>query len=299
MAVTGTIKLVGYDWIPRDFAKCDGRLMQISKNTALFSILGTMYGGDGIKTFGLPDLRVRAPIHKEPQYPQGSKGGTTEIALRQGTPTVAKFKQIGLFETSKTTGKGKPKVITDHPGAHSNMQPYLTLASVICIKGKCPSQDDGLPENDSDFLGDIRMFSFGHAPDGWATCDGQTLSIEANMALYGLLGTRFGGDGETTFALPDLRGRVPIGPGILEGLSVDVGDDGGSEDIVLRTREIPVPDDTTALAPGGSLAAPAMTPTQARAQNIPHNNMMPFQTVSYCINIGGTIPEKSLSKETL
>lgn len=89
-------------------------------------------------------------------------------------------------------------------------------------------------------IGEIKMFAGNFAPLGWALCNGQLLSINANPALYSLLGATYGGDGITTFALPDLRGRFPIGAGICPTLSPrTLGQKGGAEDIKLTVDEIP------------------------------------------------------------
>src|SRR4029077_9523368 len=90
------------------------------------------------------------------------------------------------------------------------------------------------------FLGEIRMFGGNFAPQGWATCDGQILPISQNTALFALLGTTYGGNGQTTFALPDLRGRVPVHVGQGPGLANrDQGEVAGEETHVLTTAEIP------------------------------------------------------------
>src|SRR3954470_13187884 len=91
------------------------------------------------------------------------------------------------------------------------------------------------------FVAEIRMFGFNFAPTGWAQCNGQLLPISQNTALFSLLGTMYGGDGKTTFALPDLQGRVPMMHGQGPGLSLhDQGEAGGSESVTLPESEIPV-----------------------------------------------------------
>src|SRR6187455_2060963 len=91
------------------------------------------------------------------------------------------------------------------------------------------------------FVAEIRMFPFNFAPKGWAFCDGQLLPISQNTALFSLLGTMYGGDGRSTFALPDLQGSAPMHPGQGPGLSLhDLGETGGSETVTLLESEIPV-----------------------------------------------------------
>jgi len=93
---------------------------------------------------------------------------------------------------------------------------------------------------DSPFLGQIQAFGFNFAPRGWATCQGQILPIAQNTAMFSLLGTQFGGNGQTTFGLPDLRGRCLVGMGQGPGLSpVDIGQVGGSESVTLTTAQMP------------------------------------------------------------
>src|SRR3954463_3889063 len=91
------------------------------------------------------------------------------------------------------------------------------------------------------FVAEIRIFPFSFAPKGWAFCDGQILPLSQNTALFSLLGTTYGGDGKSTFALPDLQGRAPLQPGQGQGLSLyDLGQDGGSETVTLLQAEIPL-----------------------------------------------------------
>src|SRR6188768_2534675 len=90
------------------------------------------------------------------------------------------------------------------------------------------------------FVAEIRIFPFNFAPKGWAWCDGQLLPLSQNTALFSLLGTTYGGDGKSNFALPDLQGRVPMHPGQGPGLSLhDLGETGGSETVSLLESEIP------------------------------------------------------------
>lgn len=109
----------------------------------------------------------------------------------------------------------------------SNMQPFLTVNFVIALQGIFPSRNAAEP-----FIGEIMMVGFNFAPRGWALCDGQLLAINQNTALFSLLGTTYGGDGRTTFGLPDLRGRVPLHQGQGYGLSPrSMGAKSGSETI--------------------------------------------------------------------
>lgn len=150
-------------------------------------------------------------------------------------------------------------LVTDETGggqSHENMQPYLGLRYIIALQGVFPSRTRVLEDEESTevpvesqahrrlgadpFLGEIIMFGGNFAPVGWADCNGQLIQISQNQALYSLLGTTYGGDGQDTFALPDLRGRVPLHPGNGPGLSNRIwGQKGGSETVTLTTVNMP------------------------------------------------------------
>lgn len=120
-----------------------------------------------------------------------------------------------------------------------NMQPYAAINYVIALEGIFPSRNGSEP-----FIGEIYMFAGNFAPRGYALCDGQLLSIAQNTALFSILGTTYGGNGQTTFALPDLRGRAPIHPGTGPGLSPrTLGEIGGTEirTITTHTHTVPQP----------------------------------------------------------
>lgn len=165
------------------------------------------------------------------------------------------------------------------------------------------------------FLGEIRNFAFNFAPRGWAQCQGQTLSISQNTALFSLLGTMYGGDGRTTFALPDLRGRVSIAPGQGPGLTPrSQGETGGSEAVTLTSAEIAphthqvaassaassknpsngLPAYTAADSSYGTNGDIAMSPSMIRPNSggQPHENMQPYLVTNWCIAIEGIYPSR-------
>ena len=166
------------------------------------------------------------------------------------------------------------------------------------------------------FVAEIRMFPFNFAPKGWAWCNGQLMPLSQNTALFSLLGTTYGGDGKSTFALPDLEGRAPMHPGQGPGLSLhDLGETGGSETVTLLESEMPVhahgmrgvEDDATFFAPTGMMIAAlnqmfAAAPAGARRSRSAsagagrrrpaHNNMMPYLTVYFCIALQGVFPPR-------
>lgn len=171
----------------------------------------------------------------------------------------------------------------------------------------------------SPFVAEIRIFSFNFAPTGWAFCNGQLLPISQNTALFSLLGTTYGGDGKSTFALPDMQGNAPMQPGQGAGLSLhDLGETAGTAAVALLQSEIPVhthtaqaqanpgnvkvPSSAVTLArsAGGSAYTTATTPlTQMSAQSIApaggslaHNNMQPYLTLNFCIALQGVFPPR-------
>jgi len=167
-------------------------------------------------------------------------------------------------------------------------------------------------------VGEIRMFGFGFAPQGWALCNGQLLPINQNQALFSLLGTTYGGDGKTTFALPDLRSRVPVGQGQGPGLSsYTEGQAGGAETVTLAAAQMPghthpVKASSSAAdsdqPQGRALARSAShiytakpdTSTVMNADMLgdtggsqPHDNIQPYLAVNFCIALAGIFPSRS------
>ena len=173
----------------------------------------------------------------------------------------------------------------------------------------------------SPFVAEIRMFGFNFAPRGWASCDGQILPISQNTALFSLLGTTYGGNGQSTFALPNLQGSTPIFWGQGPGLSLrDLGETGGEPTVNLQGTQIPVhqhgvetytgdPADSRIPSSATSLGVPspgslystnaaglqAMNP-QAFALaggSLPHNNMQPNLVVFFAIALQGVFPPRT------
>lgn len=169
------------------------------------------------------------------------------------------------------------------------------------------------------FVAEIRIVGFNFAPTGWATCDGQLLPISQNTALFSLLGTTYGGNGKSTFALPNLQGSVPLHPGQGPGLSqYYLGQTGGSASVTLLQTEMPVhthglmavagftASDNSPLnnvlgkaAAGLNAYAPAPNQRQMAFQAIqptggsqPHNNMMPYLVLTFVIAMQGIFPPR-------
>jgi len=148
------------------------------------------------------------------------------------------------------------------------------------------------------YLASIAMFGGNFAPRGWALCNGQLMSIAQNTALFSLLGTTFGGDGQTTFALPDLRSRAPVGQGQGPGLSnISLGEAAGAENVTLTTANMPVHNHTlgcdntgtTALTPAGNV--PGVSDDRNAAVNIYSANApSAFMNPATIGNTGGSQP---------
>ncbi|MFN8491587.1 MAG: tail fiber protein [Caldilineaceae bacterium] len=326
-AYIGEIRMFGGDFAPTGWAFCDGSRLSISANQALFSLIGTTYGGDGQTNFALPDLRGRAPMHMGQgnglsSRPLGERGGVETVALQvdqlpahshtalaygtvgnQADPYQATWAPSLLAQFSSNpanTGMNATAIAPTGSGfAHKNMPPYLVINFIIALEGIYPGPSDAADA----YLGQITPFSFGVIPGGWTQCNGQVLPIAGNEQLFGVLGATYGGDGVTTFALPDLQGRMPmhLGLGLKQGAS------GGEETHILTVAELPnhghIPQAsrnyaTTGRPDGGVwanqeniLGYSNLTPNVAMhpsaignsGDNQPHENMSPYQVVNFCV----------------
>lgn len=172
------------------------------------------------------------------------------------------------------------------------------------------------------FVAEIRIFPFNFAPTGWAFCNGQLLPLSQNTALFSLLGTTYGGDGKSTFALPNMQGNAPMHPGQGPGLSLhDLGETGGSETVTLLQSEIPAHSHVMRAHNGDQADAQNPSPNTSLAQSAngfayqsntsqnlvtlnpaalapaggdqPHNNLQPYLTLNYCIALQGVFPPRT------
>ena len=169
----------------------------------------------------------------------------------------------------------------------------------------------------SPYIGEIRMFAGNFAPAGWMLCQGQTLAIADNTPLFQLIGTTYGGDGQTTFNLPDLQSRLPIHMGTrsADGVTYTIGQAAGVETVTLTTQQVPghshslgantaagASDPAGAIVAGGSVKvfstqAPDQAMNAAQVQpnsgNQPHDNMQPFLAINFIISLFGVYPSQT------
>jgi microcystin-dependent protein len=170
------------------------------------------------------------------------------------------------------------------------------------------------------FVAEIRIFPFNFPPKGWAFCDGQILPLSQNTALFSLLGTTYGGDGKSNFALPNLQGSAPMHPGQGPGLSLhDLGEIGGSDTVSLLESEIPSHNHTFRVDGADPADQPDPSPVRSFARSSngfawnatytaspmsdsslapaggdqPHNNMQPYLTLNFCIALQGVYPPRT------
>jgi microcystin-dependent protein len=168
------------------------------------------------------------------------------------------------------------------------------------------------------FIGECRLVAFNFPPNGWLMCAGQTLSISDNSALFQLIGTTYGGDGQQTFQMPDLQGRVPLHQGSFQGTPFTIGQRGGVETVTLTSQQMPIHNHPLNASnvggnsnfPQNNTLAPAATqvyvtgPSPIRAMNQsaaitpsggsqPHDNLQPYLTMTWVISLYGVFPSQN------
>lgn len=243
----GQVGLFAGNFAPSGWAFTNGQLLPISENEALFSLIGTNYGGDGQNTFALPDIQGRAVVGTGTglglgSWSLGETRGTEDVTLTQALMAAHNHTLPPSADFTGLTGGGQPL---------SNTQPSIALNYLIAMQGIFPSTVGGA--SGEIYLGELTLFAGNFAPSGWAFTNGQLLPINQNQALFSLLGTTYGGDGRTTFALPDLRGRVAIGA----DNQFFLGGQFGAELVTLTTGQLAAHQHTTPDVPSSPVPEPA------------------------------------------
>ena len=217
----GQIANFAGNFVPDGWAAANGNLLLISQNQSLFNVIGTKYGGDGVTTFALPNLQGTVAVGADSAHPVGTTFG----------------QQSTVVNTAQLPPGGAPV---------NNDQPSLSLSYLIAVEGVFPTDPNnggGGGFSGAPLLGQIVEFAGDVAPTGWDFANGQLLQIDQNFSLFALIGTTYGGDGITTFALPDFDGRTAIGSGVFAGEVFQVGQILGADQVTLTG------DDTSTATP--------------------------------------------------
>lgn len=319
-------------WVP-----CDGRSLPIATNRALYDLIGTTYGGDGTN-FNVPDLRERVPIGNGPAYPYFSHGGeerhplTVDEMPRHTHQVVASSNNrdtttpldhywpadAGYVKESNAFMSDQALSLVGYGKGHDNMSPYQVINYAIATKGIFPGE-----KFSGEYLGCLTLFPGKVVSEYCVPCDGRLLPIASHTALFSLLGASYGGDGKTTFALPDLRGRAPVciaAGGHDFGLTeYELGQAAGVSTVTLIPDQMPRHYHPAWAGTNGKVQSPegqtwanddnrppvkcfasqkgAGAPMNRTALgevggDQPHNNMMPFQTIQYLISLVGVYPAR-------
>ncbi len=242
----GEVTWIAHDNIPNGWERADGQTLQISSNSALFSIVGTMYGGDGRTNFGLPDLRGRTPVGTGTGsgldfYDEGTKRGLESEILTAGQLPAHAHPMTNGFEPTDPFGSGTPQ---------SHVQPTIGLTHLVAVEGSFPSEP-ATGESDGEenpqaigsadpFLSSISLFAGNFAIRGFEKAEGQLLPINQNSALFALIRDEYGVDAMSNFALPDLRSRATTHHGT--GLSLTtrlLAEEFGVEESSLDEANLP------------------------------------------------------------
>lgn len=325
MPLAGEIRLFAGNVAPDGWAFCHGQVASITSAPALHAAIGSRFGGDGQTTFALPDLRGRVPVHRSTSIPLGAEGGSEVVALNDDeipdhlhtVPVgrrAAGGNQPGRLTLAGSDAAGEDAAagpialgVTTWTGVgntHANMQPFLCLNFIVAL-------DDG--PDDGPIVGEVRLFAGERRPAGWKACDGQSLELGKYGGLYSVLGTTYGGDGRSSFALPDLRGRVAIQAGYRPGLSARrLGEAGGEVTVDLDDGQLPAHShEFKAVVAGvasrsnGSVPVvvrsdaridddadrpPVSITTSAVGENAHHPNLQPYLALTYLIACNGRLP---------
>ncbi len=275
-SVMGEIRIFAADFAPEEWLYCNGNELPINKYQALFSILGTTYGGDGVKTFKLPFIpggrTAIGPGENQGQtFRLGEIGGKKEIQLdvknlAAHTHEASAGIEIPAYADSSELNEPDNKLVLagGHSGVYGNstdtnlktfksglqveasqgnfpidiQQPSLCLGYAISILGEYP-YDSNKRLIKSGMLGEIMMFAAKGESDSWLLCDGRFLDIAKYPDLFKVLGTRYGNNGTGTFAIPDFRGRVAMGSNESSDQKENLGKKEGSNTATMKLANLP------------------------------------------------------------
>lgn len=249
------IKLFAFDFAPQGWALCNGQLLSIHQNISLFTLIGTTYGGDGVSTFGLPDLRGKVLLASGRGLPSYFSGGTathklviSEMAAHNHTALASSnpydintpemhywASNIGYCDKSNASMSEYAIVKEGGDQSHDNMAPYLSMNYCIALTGVYPTYD----KEEDDYAGTIKAFCNDRRPSNWLPCDGAEYLIASHVRLFSVIGYSYGGSGDK-FKVPDLLGRVAIGSGKGDGLSnYELSESGSSATVTLTKSQLP------------------------------------------------------------
>jgi len=341
--VLGELRAFAIPYEIEGWMQCNGQVLSVDENPALFSLLGATFGGDGARTFALPDIRGRMLLGEgrfvDKLYPPGEKGGAENNLLTQnnlpahthalqcntaagktGSPAGAILAGIQggsqAYITVEQAGKTHDFMDSDSVSTTGegktleNMPPFLVMTYRIATLGIYPAGSGDA----EDFIGEIKAFAFTRRDgylENWLPCDGRQLQCRDNQALFSLLGNRFGGDGRTTFNLPDLRGRIP-----LYSRTRRLGESGGTATNTLTLPQLPAHSHVlNSDQEMGSQATPrtnfwASTTSQyysldapnavldpsvitSTGESEPFGNLPPYLAANFCICVRGLYPARS------
>jgi microcystin-dependent protein len=266
----GEIRMFGFNFAPVGWVPCDGRLLPINDNQALFQLIRTTFGGDGKTDFALPDLRgMVAPlkpltfcIAMDGVYPPTGEPDPNADVPSAFINEVRMFgfnsaplgwsscdgrllpiaEHEALFDLIGTTYGGDGRTNFALPDLRGMVAPFKPLTLYIALNAVFPQTGGPVdwPNLPVPYVGEVRMLGSNFVPVGWSPCDGRLLPFDPYQGLFSLLGTTFGGDGKTSFAVPDLRGMVapfkPLTFCIATGYILSQGLDGGGPNGILPAR---------------------------------------------------------------
>lgn len=290
------------NFAPAGWAFCDGQVLQIDAFPDLYAAIGSTWGGDGKKTFALPDLRGRVPVHAGRGFTYGQAGGSELAGLAaehlpghqhsarsaSGAVAVSTGSAVGIAVDARPITGTLAEGYAYAAGAdnlHDNVQPFLSLHFIIALGGDIEPVSMTGP-----IIGEVRIFAGRGVPKGWRRCDGQVLEIAENPELFSVIGTTYGGDGISGFALPDMRERVALHAGQGEGLSLRrLGETGGAAAVELTESQLPY--HSHQLVESASSAAVIVKQSGGSGTvggSEPHNNMQPYLVLNYLIATKGS-----------